>query len=599
MKKIPSIITAVVLVMALIGCAGNTSRGTDQAAAVKTYDVLRDGTYRGTGTGNNGTVTVDVAVNDGRMTAVTVADHSETKGLGDVAMDKIAAAMVRNNTVNVDAISGATRSSEAIAAAVTGALKLAGAADSTIKSMAKVSASGPAMRDSYTYDVVVVGAGGAGLAAAVEAAQAGSKVALLEKTMFPGGNTLVSGGGLNVPGSALQIRQGVKDTPEKFEEDTYLSGDSRANRDLVRVMAFNALDASNWLIETIHVEFMPDRLQQFGGHSVPRALVSKGNKGDDLINKLKLRADELGVDFFPETRATDLVKSGNAVTGVTAENNGKTVTFNAGNGVVIATGGFGANLEMRKKYNPEYDEKYATTCTAASTGDGMVMAEKAGARLIDMELIQVYPTCSPVTGIISYVANSRFDGAILVNQEGNRFVDEMGRRDVISQGIVSQTGSVAYLIWGKEIESVGNMVSIHTKEYETMEKDGVIYKANSIEDAARHYGIDPQALIATVSRFNGFAANGRDPDFSKGGNLISIKEGPFYIQKTTPSTHHTMGGIEINAKAQVLDTGGRPIQNLYAAGEVTGGIHGTNRLGGNAITDIIVFGRIAGQNVVK
>ena len=294
---------------------------------------------------------------------------------------------------------------------------------------------------------------------------------MIEKTMFAGGNTLVSGGGLNVPGTEQQIANGIEDSVELFTEDTIKGGDSENDPELVKVMAENALDAANWLIDDMGVELMPDRLQQFGGHSVPRALIPKGNKGTELINKLKAKAEELGVEFFMETAGKKLVEENGSIKGVVAENKGKEVVFNADKGVILATGGFGADVEMRKKYNDHYDEKYKTTCTEASTGDGIKMAEEVGANLVDMEFIQVYPTCSPVTGIISYVANSRFDGAILVNQEGERFVDEMGRRDVISKGIIEQTDSIAYLIWGQEVESVGNMVEVHSKEYETMEKD--------------------------------------------------------------------------------------------------------------------------------
>ncbi|MDL2217477.1 flavocytochrome c [Christensenellaceae bacterium OttesenSCG-928-M15] len=606
-RKVLSLLMAALMVL-LAACASGEPAATEAPAPVETKTPqvqpieqagLVDGTYTGEGTGNNGAVKVEVKISGGAIASVEVTEHVETKGLGDVAMEKLAKLMAENNSPHVDTVTGATMSSNALITATLAALKEAGATDEMIAAMGKADTGANALSDSYTYDVVVVGAGGGGLAAALTAANAGAKVALLEKTAFPGGNTLVSGGGLNVPGSHLQIEQGIEDSVEKFEEDTFTQGDSRADRALVKVMAENALDALTWLIDDIGVEFMPDRLQQFGGHSAPRALVPVGNKGDELINKLKTAADQAGVDFYPETRATELIADKNKVTGVLAQNGGKSVTFEANKGVVLTTGGFGANLEMRKKYNAEYDEKYKTTCTPASTGDGMIMAEKIGAQLIDMELIQVYPTCSPVTGIISYVANSRFDGAILVNQEGERFVDEMGRRDVISNAIVSQTGEVGYLFWGAEVESVGNMVTLHSVEYAAMEKDGVIYKASSIEDAANHYGIDPAKLIESIDRFNEFVEKGADEDFNKGGTLRAIKEGPFYIQKTTPSTHHTMGGIKINTEAQVINTSGEVIENLYAAGEVTGGVHGTNRLGGNAITDIIVFGRIAGENASK
>ncbi|SCI71988.1 Fumarate reductase flavoprotein subunit precursor [uncultured Clostridium sp.] len=593
-KRIIALIMAVGIISTSVGC----SRGNDNGISTDNKGYTA-GTYLGKATGNGGEIKVEVIVSDGKVSDIKILEHSETKGLGDSAMEAIGEVIKNTNSTNVETVSGATVSSNAMMEAVKDALRQAGGTDDTFSKDEKQSLAGKEMQDEYTFDVVVVGAGGAGLSAAVEAAQSGAKVVVIEKTMFAGGNTLVSGGGLNVPGTEQQIANGIEDSVELFTEDTIKGGDNENDPELVKVMAENALDAANWLINDMGVELMPDRLQQFGGHSVPRALIPKGNKGTELINKLKAKAEELGVEFFMETSGKKLVEENGVIKGVVAENKGKEVVFNADKGVILATGGFGADVEMRKKYNDHYDEKYKTTCTEASTGDGIKMAEEVGANLVDMEFIQVYPTCSPVTGIISYVANSRFDGAILVNQEGKRFVDEMGRRDVISKGIIKQTDSIAYLIWGQEVETVGNMVEVHSKEYETMEKDGVIFKADSIEEAAEHYGISKEALIETINRFNGFVAEGKDGEFNKGGTLRSIAEGPFYIQKVTPSTHHTMGGININTNAEVINKDGKVIENLYAAGEVVGDIHGTNRLGGNAITDIVVFGRIAGQNVVK
>lgn len=595
MKKSVKRILAIALATGMMLSATACSKGNDKGAG----EGYTAGTYVGKAKGNNGEVKVEVTVAEGKISEVKVVEHSETKGLGDSAMETIGSIIKESNSTNVETVTGATVSSNAMMEAVKDALRQAGGTDAMFEKHKKQPLASKEIQDEYTFDVVVVGAGGAGLSAAVEAAQNGAKVAVLEKTVFSGGNTLVSGGGLNVPGTEQQKAQGIEDSVELFTEDTLKGGDNENDPELVKVMAENALDAANWLIDEMNVELMPDRLQQFGGHSVPRAIIPQGNKGTELINKLEAKAKELGVEFFMETEGKTIIEENGAAKGIIAESKGKEVKFNADMGVILATGGFGADVEMRKKYNDHYDEKYKTTCTNASTGDGIKMAEAIGANLVDMEYIQVYPTCSPVTGIISYVANSRFDGAILVNQEGDRFVDEMGRRDVISKGIIEQTDSVAYLIWGQEVESVGNMVQVHSKEYETMEKDGVIFKADTIEEAAEHYGISPEALKATVEKFNGFVAEGKDGDFNKGGTLRTINEGPFYIQKVTPSTHHTMGGIDINTQAEVLNKEGKVIENLYAAGEVVGDIHGTNRLGGNAITDIIVFGRIAGQNVVK
>lgn len=608
--KITGILLAAGLTLFSAGCS--TSAGTSQSTSAQTSGEtasaeettkeavgLKDGTYEGEGAGNNGPIKVSVTIKDGKISDIKITGHQETPGLGDSAMDSIMSKIIESGNSNVEAISGATKSSDGFLKGVNEALKAAGATDEWLSSQPLVSLTGQIEETEFTYDIVIAGAGGAGLSAAVEAAQAGAKVAVLEKTSFSGGNTLVSGGGLNVPGTPIQKAQNIEDSVEKFTEDTLSGGDNKNDPELVSIMAERALESYNWLADDIKVDFMDDRLQQFGGHSVPRAVIPVGNKGTEMITKLEARAKELGVTFYMQTKATELIQENGSVTGIKAENSGKEITFHANKGVILATGGFGANVEMREKYNPEFGEGYQTTCTPASTGDGIIMAEALGAQLIDMEYIQVYPTCNPETGIISYVANSRFDGGLLVNQEGTRFVDEMGRRDVISNAILAQTGGYGYLVWGQEVESVGNMVQVHEKEYQEMEKQGMIFKADTLEEAAAFYQIDKDIFLKTIEAFNGYTDTGADPDFKKGGTLRKIAEGPFYIQKVIPSTHHTMGGVKINTDTQVLDKEGKVISNLYAAGEIVGGIHGTNRLGGNAITDIVVFGRIAGQNAAK
>ena len=595
MKRILAFLLAAALVLSMTACgAAPASAGASGSAAG-----LTDGTYTGEGKGNNGNITVEVTVEQGKLAGVTVTDHSETKGLGDTAMESLIEVMVANNTTNVDAVSGATFSSNGLKEAVQQALRQAGADDAYFAAESAAAIGAEELNDSYSYDVVIVGAGGAGLVAAVEASQSGASVAVLEKTPATGGNTLISGGGLNVPGSRQQKALGIEDSVESFYEDTLKGGDNLADPELVRVMAENALADADWLMDDIHVDFMSDRVQQFGGHSGPRALIPVGNKGTEMIPKLQATAEAHGADIFFNTRGTELVMENGRVSAVKAENNGKTVTFEAGKGVILTTGGFASDVEMRKQYNPNYDERFMTTATLASTGDGIKMAQAVGAGVRDMEWIQVYPTCNPLTGIISYVANSRFDGAILVNTEGQRFIDEMGRRDVISNAILDQPEGFAYLVWGQEVETVGNMTQLHTQEFSQWQKDDLLYVADSIEDAAEHYGIDPAALRATVDAYNASIADGVDEDFNRGGTLRTLSEGPFYIQKVVPSAHHTMGGLTINTDAQVLDTEGNPIEGLYAAGEVTGGIHGTNRLGGNAITDLVVFGRIAARSAVK
>ena len=560
---------------------------------------LKDGTYTESSVGHNGTLTLETVIKDGKIADIKTVESSETKGLGQAAVDLLCRAIVENNSIQVDTLTGATISSNCVKRIMQETVKKAGASDKTIASMAAVAVRPAAEKTSYEYDVVVIGAGGAGLTAAITAKQGGASVVVLEKNGFAGGNTMVSGGGLNVAGSDLQQKNGITDSVEKFTEDTLKGGDYKNDPVLVGIMARNSVAAYNWLRDDIGVPFMQERVQQFGGHSVPRACVPVGNSGYTITEALVKKCEALGIDIFYETKAVKLLKENDVVTGVEAENGGKTVSFAAKKGVVLATGGFGANVAMRVEYNPAYGSEYKTTCIQAAQGDGIVMAQDVGAKLVDMGYIQVYPTCNPKTGIISYVANSRFDGAVLVNKEGHRFVNEGGRRDVISQAILAQTDKCAYLVWGSEIESVGKMTQIHAKEFEQLKATNLLVQADTLEDAAKAAGIDAAALAAEIAEFNSFVDGKKDLKFQKTGAFRKIAEGPFYIETVTPSTHHTMGGVAIDAQTRVQSVSGGAIKHLFAAGEVVGGIHGTNRLGGNAITDIIVFGRIAGSEALK
>ncbi|OWZ85047.1 flavocytochrome c [Natranaerobius trueperi] len=574
-----------------VGCGG------DEEVA-ETELSFEDGTYTGSSYGHNADIEVEVTVEDEEISDIEVLSHKETEILTDPAFEEIIPAIIENNNTNVDTISGATLTSSGLIGAVEAALEEAGAEDYFKGEVVEVD-NASEISDS-SYDVVVVGGGGAGLVSAIEANAQGADVVVLEKMPFIGGNTLVSGGEFNAPNSWVQDNLDIDDSVEQFVEDTLAGGDHEADEDLVRTLAENVTEDGEWMRDYVGVEFIDDYLMHFGGHEVARALYPVGGSGQEIISSLAERAKADDIPIKYNTEVTELVtdEEGSVVGVVAEDHKGETATIEAKDGVVLASGGFGANIDMTQEYNPEIDDRYNTTNQAGSTGDGILMAKEIGADLVDMEFIQTYPACDTQTGHLSYVADTRFDGAIKVNKEGERFVEELERRDVVSEAILDQTDSVGYLMWDNHIKENSNMDNYMT-EFEDLKKRDQIVKADTIEEAAEFFDIDAEQLTETIEQYNEYARQGEDEDFNRRGALLELKEGPYYIQKIAPAIHHTMGGIKINEEARVIDTDGEPIEGLYAAGEVTGGIHGANRLGGNAIADLIVFGRIAGGNAAK
>lgn len=582
-KKFPALILGAGLILA--GCQGENGATTEEAA-----------TYRGVGQGRNGEIITEVTVENGKITNIEVVESSETENLAEPVYTNLGDEIVAMNSTEVDVVTGSTETSVGYLEAINDALE---SNDIVLTESNSDSAVQSEMEDEYTYDVVVIGAGGAGYAAAIEAANQGYSVSIVEKLSVTGGNTLISGGEMNAPGNWVQDALGIEgDSPEVFYEDTMIGGDHLGNPEVVRIMADKALESAEWLRDEIEVEFIEDQLFQFGGHTYERALIPIGHTGQELINKLDAEAEELGIDIYTDTPAVELITDdNNKVTGLIATNKNKEITFNANEGVIISSGGFGANIEMRMDVNEEFDKRYGTTNSPGAQGDGITMAQKIGAAVDNMESIQTYPVSNPISGDISLLADTRFDGAALINQEGSRFVEELERRDVISTAILEQTGSYTYQVWDQKLAEDTGTLKAHQGELNRLIDQELIYVADTLEKGAEYWGIPVEQFMETVDYINKAAELGEDPDYNHRSGLAPLKVAPFYFQKATPSVHHTMGGLVINKNTEVLDENGDPIENLYAAGEVTGVIQGANRLGGNAITDVITFGRIAGQRV--
>ena len=435
-------------------------------------------------------------------------------------------------------------------------------------------------------DVVVIGGGGAGLTAAIEAHDAGAKVIVVEKMPFVGGNTVRSKGGLNAAETSVQKKLGINDSVETFYEDTMKGGKNLNDPELVKYFTENSAAAVEWLI-SIGMDL--GDVAAGAGATNPRMHRPTGGKdvGAVLIDTLSKNIKERNIETLVNTTATEITGSTDQVTGIKAiDNNTKQEIQIKADSVIVATGGFAANEELYTKYREDL-KGFITTNHAGATGDGIIMAEALGAGLVDMDQIQTNPTVEQSKAeVIS--ESVRGLGAIFINQGGHRFTNEMLTRDVLSAKILEQEGQYTYILFDQQLRE--NMQAI-----EGLIQKNLVTEGSSIEDLASKLSMDAATLQSTVDRWNTAVANQKDEDYGREtGMEHNLSKAPYYVIKVGPGVHHTMGGIKINTNAEVCKSDGTIIKGLYAAGETTGGIHGANRLGGNAVADIIIFGRQAG-----
>lgn len=437
-------------------------------------------------------------------------------------------------------------------------------------------------------DIVVIGAGGAGMTAAIQAVQDGATdVVVLEKMPITGGNTTRSTGGLNAAETIYQEEEGIEDSVELFVEDTMKGGKELNDKDLVTVMAENSSDALDWVNE-LGADLTV--VGMFGGASVKRIHRPSDTSavGPVLVKTLNQAIEDLKIPVLLETKAEKiLLNDDGAVCGVTAtDKDGKEFTIDC-TAVILATGGFGANSDMVIEYNSALSG-FATTNHSGATGDGITMAKEIGAAFVDMDQIQTHPTVNPDTQTM-YTEGVRGNGAILVNKEGKRFVNELETRDVVSAAILEQTDKQCYLVFDQAVRD--SLAAI-----ESYVKAGIVTEADTPEALGEAIGVDGAALAETLKTYGDYQKAGKDEEFGRESMELPLDQPKYYAALCAPAIHHTMGGVKINTEAEVLKEDQNPIPGLFAAGEVTGGVHGANRLGGNAVTDIVVFGRIAGSS---
>lgn len=529
---------------------------------------MKAGTYTYAYRGYCSDVTVATTLSEDAIVSVEIVSQDETVGIGSYALERVPGAIVENQTAGVDGVSGATATSSAILAAVRDALREAGA------DMSVFNAAPPAetpVDETYDTDVVVVGAGAAGFAAAVRAQQQGASVIVVEKMDIPGGNTVRSSGAWN---SAGPDEEGIKALYDK----TMTGGHNLNNPDLVRTMVENSWKIAPWLTE---LGFEVNE----GGGTVKG--LARG-----LITKYWEKTEEMGGKVLYATKAEEIIMKDGAAAGIIATSgNGGKVTINA-KAVVIASGGFGYDLEKCYELKPELSGMI-TNNQVGATGDGIYMAQAIGANVIDIEQIQAHPTVEQTTATL-VTEGVRNAGGILLNAEGKRFTNEVNFRDIVAAAILEQPGAYAYVVFNQDLyDSNGNIP--------TYDKVGVVAHCADTAAIAAYIGCDEQAVADSFAAWNTACENQNDPEFGsafKWSRNIAA-EGPWYVIKIAPGIHHCMGGIEIDVEAQVISTEGKVIPGLYAAGEVTGGVHGGNRVGGNALMDCQVFGIIAGENAAE
>ena len=585
--------------------------------------------------GMNGEVKVKVTISDYKITEVKVDAANETPGIGSKAAEQLPKLMVDNNTYNVDAITGATITSNAIKNAAEEAIGRMGYNLNDFNK--KVESSSDSGVTSYTADIIIVGAGGAGMTAAIAAKDLGKNVIIVESQAMVGGNSIRSTGGLNAAETIYQnenkfneeagVEKTLKNAKEKYashrdiqelvatvekqyedykknpvgyfdsvelmELDTMVGGSGTNDFSLVKTLCENAKYAIEWLSSKgINLT----SVASFGGASVKRIhrpLNDAGkvaSVGSFVIPRLEKILTDNGIGVVLNTTADKLIMKDGKVAGVHAVNkDGVEIDF-LGDAVILTTGGFGANLTMVESYKPEL-KGFMTTNAPGVNGSGIKMAEEIGAATVDMDKIQIHPTVEANTSAL-ITEGLRGDGAILINANGERFVDEVGTRDKVSAAEIAQPGSFSWLIVDKKMLDASSVIQGYvTKGYT---KEGATY-----EDLANAIEVNAETFKKTMETWNGYVKEKKDPDFDRTSFAEPLDTAPFYAIKVSAGIHHTMGGLKIDNLTHVLDKNGSIIDGLFAAGEVTGGIHGSNRLGGNAVADFVVFGRIAGEEVSK
>ncbi|CAH0302820.1 Fumarate reductase flavoprotein subunit [Rahnella aquatilis] len=525
---------------------------------------------------------VNVSLETDRITDIALEAGADTDVEFTTSFEIIRSRILDANSPHVDAVTGATEQSEAVKKAVSKAIAKS--------CKAQLLEEGGSLNEPQNYDVVVVGSGGAGLAAAIQACDEGAKVLIVEKMSTIGGNTIKASVGMNAAETRYQRLKGIEDSKELFYQETLKGGQFKNNTVLLKEFIERAPQAVEWLADH-HIELSDITIT--GGMSIDRTHrpADRSAVGGFLISGLVKNLNKRNIDVMLDTSVTEIRYADGAVQGVQLLNDDNEVLMINAKSVIVATGGFSANREMVVKYRPELDG-FVTTNHKGATGSGIAILQNIGAGTVDMGEIQIHPTVEQTT---SYLISEaiRGGGAILVSQAGKRFFNEMETRDKVSANIIALPEKFAYVVFDEQVR-------LNNKAADEYIAKGFVISGSSPRDLAAKLEMNSDAFLATLESYNVAVDKQHDTEFGRKTALRHpINQGPFYAIRIAPGVHHTMGGVTINTETCVLDAQQQVLGGAFAAGEVVGGIHGGNRIGGNAVADIIIFGILAGQNAAK
>ncbi len=455
-----------------------------------------------------------------------------------------------------------------------------------------------------TFDIVIIGSGFAGLAAAIEAHDAGATVKIIEKMETPGGNSWINGGQVATAGSALQKKQGIVDSPELMYRDMLTAGMQLNYPALARAVAEQSNAAVEWTMKRLGAEYK-EHINTMGGHSVPRVLQTANGHGSEIVGKQVKALKKEGINIALKVQLTRIFREPKGrVMGIEVRDgyqygqpdSGTIKTIRALKSVILASGGFSGDIRFRMTQDPELNEQFKTTNHEGANSEGLIAALRIDAAPIQLDQIQLLPLTSPddegFGAANGFIAGAGMPLGILIDPKtGKRFVSELANCKTQSDAIIA-CGHPAISITDGPTASFALWGLAHAL------KSGSVMQFDTLAALATHYKIEPKMLQTSIDTFNGYITAKKDPEFGKKilKDAKPIAVPPFHAARVWPKVHYIMGGVEMNEHAQVIDLDGAVIPGLHAAGEIAGGVHGACRLGGSSIIDCLVFGRIAGKS---